>query len=95
MLAVNRAADEALREAYDASDMLIIQFADSESRLVPVRVGGAVMGLVLGDDILTCIKPTRRNFALVEVFMDDAGGDELAVADGLIVLVVVGAFGLL
>ena len=95
MLAVGRATDETLRQAYDTSDMLIVQLADSESRLVPIGVGGAVVGLIFGDDILSGVEPACRDFAFAEVFVNDAGRDELPVAHGLVVLVVVGRVGFL
>ena len=95
MFAVSGATDETLRQAYDTPNMLVIQFADSEPCLIPIGVGGAVVGVILGDDILSGIKPTCRNFAFAEVFVDDAGGNEFAVAHGLVVLVVLGRVGLL
>ena len=75
--------------------MLIIQLADSESCLVPIGVGGAVVSLVFGYDIFSGIEPTCRDVAFAEVFVDDAGRDEFAIANGLVVLVVVGHVGLL
>ena len=95
MFAVGRASDEALRQAYDTPNMLIIQLADSESCFIPIRVGGAVVGVIFGDDILAGIEPTCRDVTFTEVFVDDAGRDEFAVAHGLVVLVVVRCVGLL
>ena len=95
VLAVSSAADEALREAHDATDMLIVQLADFQACLVPIGVGGAESRFNVGDDIFACIEPACGDVAFAEVFLDNAGRNELAVANGLVVLVVVGRIGLL
>ena len=95
VFAIGGAADETLGQAYDTSNMLVVQLADSQTRLVPIGVGGAVVGLIFGNDIFACVEPTCRDVAFAEVFVDDAGLDKFAVAHGLVVLVVVGRVGLL
>ena len=95
VLAVGSATNEALREAHEATNMIVVQFADSQSRFVPIGIGGAEVGFVFSDDIFSGIQPARGDVALAEVFLDDAGRDKFAVANGLVVLVVVGGVGLL
>lgn len=87
VFAVGSAADEALGDAHDAADVLVVEFLYFQPRLVPVGVGGAET--VVGQHVFAGVEPAGRHVAVVEVFLYDGGGKQFSVAHRLVVLVVV------
>ena len=93
VFAIHSCADETLGDANHSVDMLVVQFTDAKPGLVPVGGGGAEA--VVGEHVFACVKPAAGYVTVVEVFLDDGGGDQFTITHRLVVLVVVRLVGAL